>query len=185
MKNFLPRVLNVLFCLCLCLPFPCCATTADVTTQKAVYLTFDDGPTDSTTPKVLSVLKEKGVCATFFVVGRQISTRKEILKSIAESGNAIGIHTQTHDYRSIYASAESLEKDILECKKIHRRSSARLRGQDLSFSGRLLHRFRSIEKGARKMRAKVFRLERGNGRRISAHRRARHTVPRRGRNGLR
>ena len=117
MKNFLPRVLNVLFCLCLCLPFPCCATTADVTTQKAVYLTFDDGPTDSTTPKVLSVLKEKGVCATCFVVGRQISTRTEILKSIAESGNAIGIHTQTHDYRSIYASAESLEKDILECKK--------------------------------------------------------------------
>lgn len=70
-------------------------------------------------------------------------------------------------------------------QKIHRRSSARLRGQDLSFSGRLLHRFRSIEKGARKMRAKVFRLERGNGRRISAHRRARHAVPRRGRNGLR
>lgn len=117
MKNFLPRVLNILFCLCLCLPFPCCATTADVTPQKAVYLTFDDGPTDSTTPKVLSVLKEKGVRATFFVVGRQISTRKEILKSIAENGNAIGIHTQTHDYRSIFASAEALEKDILECKK--------------------------------------------------------------------
>lgn len=117
MKNFLPRVLNVLFCLCLCLPLPCCAATAEVTTQKAVYLTFDDGPTDSTTPKVLSVLKDKGVCATFFVVGRQIATRKEILKSIIESGNAVGIHTQTHDYHSIYASAEALEKDILACKK--------------------------------------------------------------------
>lgn len=121
MSRTISCFISVIFCLCLFAGFQSCAAKAEVTAPKTVYLTFDDGPTDSTTPKVLSVLKEKGVCATFFVVGRQIASRAEILKSIAESGNAIGIHSQTHNYKEIYASAEALEKDILTCKEeIHK-----------------------------------------------------------------
>lgn len=117
MNKMLKYLLSVLLCCCLCVPMSGCAAKANVEPQKAIYLTFDDGPTDSTTPKILSVLKEKQVHATFFVVGRQISTRTEILQNIVKEGNSIGIHTQTHDYKKIYASPEALKEDILSCKK--------------------------------------------------------------------
>lgn len=84
---------------------------------KTVCITFDDGPTDSTTPKVLDVLKDEGVRATFFVVGRQINGREKILKRTDEEGHSIGIHTYTHNYRQIYADKDALMKDIRKCRE--------------------------------------------------------------------
>lgn len=84
---------------------------------KTVYLTFDDGPTDSTTPKVLDILHEKNVKATFFVIGQQIRGREEILRRAYNEGHTIGIHTYTHEYNVIYKSAEALLADIQKCKK--------------------------------------------------------------------
>ena len=81
-----------------------------------IYLTFDDGPTDSTTPKVLDVLKKENVRATFFVVGRQIKGREKILKRTAEEGHSIGIHTYSHRYDEIYADKAALLKDIEKCR---------------------------------------------------------------------
>ena len=81
-----------------------------------IYLTFDDGPTDSTTPKVLDVLKKEHVRATFFVVGRQIKGREKILKRTAEEGHSIGIHTYSHRYDEIYADKAALLKDIEKCR---------------------------------------------------------------------
>lgn len=85
--------------------------------QKKIYLTFDDGPTDSTTPKVLNILKEKHVKATFFVIGKQIGGREKILQREKKEGHAIGIHTYTHVYKKIYSSPTALLADIQRCKE--------------------------------------------------------------------
>ena len=85
--------------------------------EKKLWLTFDDGPTDSTTPKILDILKTENVKATFFVVGRQIAGREEILRREAAEGHAVGIHTYSHEYKKIYASEEALLRDIERCRR--------------------------------------------------------------------
>lgn len=72
---------------------------------KAVYLTFDDGPSTSVTPQVLDILKSENVNATFFVLGKEVDSSeesKQILKRMYDEGNAIGIHTYSHDYEYLY-----------------------------------------------------------------------------------
>lgn len=64
--------------------------------DKKVALTFDDGPEDYWTPKILDILKEKNVKATFFVIGKQAEKYPEILKRIVEEGHVIGNHTYNH-----------------------------------------------------------------------------------------
>lgn len=59
------------------------------TSEKLVSLTFDDGPEDYYTPIILDILKEKGVPATFFVVGRQISFFPDMMKRIVAEGHGI------------------------------------------------------------------------------------------------
>ncbi|MFN8097573.1 MAG: polysaccharide deacetylase family protein [Dermatophilaceae bacterium] len=64
--------------------------------RKRVALTFDDGPADSTLD-ILAVLEEKQVPATFFVVGRRVQGRPDILARLAQSAYAeIGNHSATH-----------------------------------------------------------------------------------------
>lgn len=63
---------------------------------KQVALTFDDGPDKKFTPKVLEILKQYGVKATFFVVGTQVEKYPAILKQIEEEGHTIGNHTYGH-----------------------------------------------------------------------------------------
>lgn len=74
-----------------------------------IYLTFDDGPNDEVTPQVLQILKDENVKATFFVTG---NGSDEVLKQTFDAGNAIGLHTFTHDYKSIYASADAYFQDL-------------------------------------------------------------------------
>lgn len=64
--------------------------------EKRVALTFDDGPDLKYTTAVLDILKEKGVKATFFVVGTQVEKYPEIMQRIEEEGHAIGNHSQSH-----------------------------------------------------------------------------------------
>ena len=84
---------------------------------KTICLTFDDGPTDSTTPKILDILRKENIPATFFVIGRQISSRKEILQRTFDEGHSIGIHTYSHEYKQIYSSPAALLGDIRRCQK--------------------------------------------------------------------
>ncbi|NLT48542.1 MAG: polysaccharide deacetylase [Clostridiales bacterium] len=78
-----------------------------------VYLTFDDGPT-TLTRKILDVLKEKEVRATFFIIGKNLETEqgKQILKNIVEEGHSVGIHTYSHVYNDIYNSVEDYLDDF-------------------------------------------------------------------------
>ena len=84
---------------------------------KEIFLTFDDGPTDSTTPYILDTLKKENVPATFFVIGRQIKGRENILKRIADDGHAIGIHSFSHKYAEIYSNEKTLLTDIEKCRE--------------------------------------------------------------------
>ncbi|MGH9398231.1 MAG: polysaccharide deacetylase family protein [Terriglobia bacterium] len=64
--------------------------------RNRVALTFDDGPTPPCTDKVLNVLKEYGVTATFFVNGKWVDRFPETLRRIQRESHAIGNHTYTH-----------------------------------------------------------------------------------------
>lgn len=79
--------------------------------EKIAYLTFDDGPSKNTCD-VLDILSEKGIKATFFIVGETITEEgKECLKQMAEDGHTIGLHTYSHNYKKLYASVESFLED--------------------------------------------------------------------------
>ncbi|MHB8125975.1 MAG: polysaccharide deacetylase family protein [Desulfitobacteriaceae bacterium] len=84
----------------------------DAEPPKIAYITIDDGPYPETTPKILKILKEEGIKATFFVVGRQIETYPQLLKDEYEQGHAIGNHTYSHDYSIIYRSPEDFLADV-------------------------------------------------------------------------
>ncbi len=79
--------------------------------KKVCFLTFDDGPSANTL-KVLDVLDEKNIKATFFVIGEEINeANASILKEVVNRGHHIGIHTYVHDYDKIYKSVDSFLKD--------------------------------------------------------------------------
>lgn len=79
---------------------------------KIAYITIDDGPYPETTPKILEILKEEDVKATFFVIGRQVEAYPQLLKEEYEQGHAIGNHSYSHDYNVLYRSPESFMADI-------------------------------------------------------------------------
>jgi cellulose synthase/poly-beta-1,6-N-acetylglucosamine synthase-like glycosyltransferase/peptidoglycan/xylan/chitin deacetylase (PgdA/CDA1 family) len=64
--------------------------------EGKVALTFDDGPSAEWTPKILGILKEKGVHATFFVTGTNGETNPRLIQRILADGNELGNHTFTH-----------------------------------------------------------------------------------------
>jgi len=66
------------------------------TQQKAVWLTFDDGPHAEDTPELLALLKRHNARATFFVIGRQVEKHPEQARAILRAGHTLANHTQTH-----------------------------------------------------------------------------------------
>lgn len=89
--------------------------TAPVNT---VYLTFDDGPS-LLTGKVLDVLKQYHIKATFFVIGRCLESAagQEMARRILREGHSIGMHSDTHHYRKIYASVDDWLDDFAVAEK--------------------------------------------------------------------
>jgi len=64
--------------------------------QKEIALTFDDGPHPVWTPKLLDGLKQRGVKASFFLIGQNIDGNEEIIRRMAKEGHLIGNHSQSH-----------------------------------------------------------------------------------------
>lgn len=89
--------------------------------KKIAYLTFDDGPSEHATEKILDILKENDIKATFFILGSSIennSKSEEILKRIAKEGHAIGSHGYSHNYSILYPNRTvDLEAVINDFKK--------------------------------------------------------------------
>lgn len=64
--------------------------------DRTLALTFDDGPDPRWTPRILDVLREHGVHATFFVVGTAAIDHPELLRRILDEGHEVGLHTLSH-----------------------------------------------------------------------------------------
>ena len=80
--------------------------------EKIAYLTFDDGPTTKTTGKVLDILKEEDVNATFFVVGKHVKENPELVKREYEEGHYIANHGYDHSNAKLYQSSESFINEV-------------------------------------------------------------------------
>ncbi|MFR7590126.1 MAG: polysaccharide deacetylase family protein [Longibaculum sp.] len=84
--------------------------------KKICYLTFDDGPSQNT-PKILKILDEYHIKATFFVTGTSPKDAHYI-KEAYQKGHTIGLHTYSHDYEYIYGSLKNYISDLNKIKEL-------------------------------------------------------------------
>lgn len=81
---------------------------------KVIYLTFDDGPSTTTTPKLLDVLAKYNVKVTFFV----IDANHDLIKREYDEGHSVAIHSATHDYNKIYANDQAFFDDLNQMNSV-------------------------------------------------------------------
>jgi peptidoglycan/xylan/chitin deacetylase (PgdA/CDA1 family) len=79
-----------------------------------IALTYDDGPNDVATERLLEVLASHNVRATFFLIGRYVRQRPQIVRAIASSGHLIGNHTMTHPWLAWQSSTRILQ-ELADC----------------------------------------------------------------------
>ncbi len=89
----------------------------DYSGKKLVALTFDDGPSSATTPRLLDILSEKDVMVTFFVLGNMARGNPDIILRAKKEGHTIASHTMYHQ-NLIRISASAAESDISEAKNV-------------------------------------------------------------------
>jgi peptidoglycan/xylan/chitin deacetylase (PgdA/CDA1 family) len=82
---------------------------------KQLALTYDDGPNDPHTLRLLEVLANHGVKATFFLIGRYVQQRPDIAREIAKAGHIVGNHTFTHPLL-IFKSAAEIRHQLSACR---------------------------------------------------------------------
>lgn len=80
--------------------------------EKIAYLTFDDGPTSKSTPKILKILSEENVKATFFVIGKHVKQNPELVKQAYNDGHYIANHGYSHNNNKLYSSSDSFINEI-------------------------------------------------------------------------
>lgn len=88
----------------------------DETHTRKVYLTFDDGPSTNTL-RILEILDEYDVKATFFVTGKAADSHPELYQAIVDGGHTLGMHSFSHRYSEIYASLDNFGSDLLKLQE--------------------------------------------------------------------
>jgi peptidoglycan/xylan/chitin deacetylase (PgdA/CDA1 family) len=83
--------------------------------SRQLALTYDDGPNDPHTLRLLEVLARHDVQATFFLIGRYVQQRPEIAREIVEAGHVVGNHTYSHPLLTFKTEAE-IRHEISECR---------------------------------------------------------------------
>ncbi len=83
---------------------------------KVLALTYDDGPNDPWTMKLLEVLATHQVQATFFMLGRYVKERPEIAREVSKAGHAIGNHSYTHP-NLIFSNERKLRQELEDTSK--------------------------------------------------------------------
>ncbi len=110
--------------LCLAAPFfPCFGFFLPVISrgrkgEKAVALTFDDGPDPQTTLPLLDLLRKYKASATFFVTGRLAEQHPDLIKEILVQGHTLGNHSYTHDNLLMFRSVQTIFREIETSEKI-------------------------------------------------------------------
>ena len=82
-----------------------------------IALTYDDGPNDIVTERLLELLAEHNVRATFFLIGNFVRQRPQIVRAIAASGHLIGNHTMTHPWLA-WQSTARIRQELAGCNAI-------------------------------------------------------------------
>jgi peptidoglycan/xylan/chitin deacetylase (PgdA/CDA1 family) len=82
-----------------------------------IALTYDDGPNDIVTERLLEVLARHNVRATFFLIGRYVRERPQIVRAIAASGHLIGNHSMTHPWLA-WQSSTRIREELATCNAI-------------------------------------------------------------------
>ena len=80
------------------------------TSNNKILLTFDDGPTEAATQKIISVLEANQIKATFFCVGNNIKKHPELTEKILEDGHTVANHTMNHKLLTRMNREESVEE---------------------------------------------------------------------------
>lgn len=84
-----------------------------------IAITFDDGPNPEWTPKLLEGLKERGVKASFFVIGEKAEKHSEIIKNMYEDGHLIGNHTYSHVQLTGISKEKACEEITKTCQVLY------------------------------------------------------------------
>ena len=84
--------------------------------SKQLALTYDDGPNDPHTQRLLEVLARHNVHATFFLIGRYAQQRPDIVRELVKAGHVVGNHTFTHPLL-IFKSAQELRSQLDNCDR--------------------------------------------------------------------
>ena len=92
-----------------------CTFAGGMRGSKQIALTYDDGPNDPHTLKLLDVLAKHNVRATFFMIGRYVQQRPDIARAVAQAGHVVGNHTFTHPLL-IFKSAEQTRTELVKCR---------------------------------------------------------------------
>lgn len=82
---------------------------------KQLALTYDDGPNDPHTPKLLEVLAGHDVRATFFLIGRYVRERPDLVREIVRAGHIVGNHTFTHPLLTLQSEPET-RRQLSDCR---------------------------------------------------------------------
>lgn len=83
--------------------------------SRLLALTYDDGPNDPYTPRLLEVLARHNVPATFFQIGRFVQQRPAMAREVSQSGHVIGNHTFTHPSLT-FKSAKQIRQELSDCR---------------------------------------------------------------------
>ena len=84
-------------------------------TSRQLALTYDDGPNDPHTLRLLDVLARHSVHATFFLIGRYVEQHPGIVREIAHAGHTIGNHTFTHPLLTFKSETE-IRRELSQCR---------------------------------------------------------------------
>ena len=80
-----------------------------------IAMTFDDGPHPKNTPRLLTMLRERNIKATFYVIGQSVDLYPQILRNTVAEGHEIGNHSHTHRLLSKLSDAE-IRKELSSCR---------------------------------------------------------------------
>ena len=82
---------------------------------RQIALTYDDGPNDPHTLRLLEVLAKHNARATFFLIGRYVEQRSDIARAVVQAGHCVGNHTFTHPLL-IFKSNSELREELTRCR---------------------------------------------------------------------
>jgi peptidoglycan/xylan/chitin deacetylase (PgdA/CDA1 family) len=83
--------------------------------SRQMALTYDDGPNDAQTLRLLEVLAKRGAHATFFLIGRYVKERPDMVREIVQAGHAVGNHTFTHPLLT-FQNKTKIRRELEQCR---------------------------------------------------------------------